>query len=374
MQKSRKMGTIISVGGGKGGVGKSILSIGLGTVLARSGKSVVLADLDLGAANLHTYLGIRGRTPTIADFILNKASSLENLIVETPEPNLGLISGAEFIPGITSPAHWMKLKLMRHLRAVPADYIIIDLGAGVHFNTLDFFGISDRGVVITAPEPGAVMNAYSFVKGALFRKMQNIFKNNADVATLLESESKNTGGEKRFTLEWFRETLPNVAPDLLPLIDEIEASFSPALIINRAPEGRTHVLVKNLITLCTEKLGVTLEHVGDLPEARELTNHLLNVPRFFNLPEGGGYFAAIRNIVDRISGRGSLTVEARTGSYDFTDEECDQILRFIDSLDERVFSKTKKNAWKLRMYFKPAEVISYLISRGVKHDLFYKFS
>jgi len=374
MQKSRKTGTIISVGGGKGGVGKSILSIGLGTVLARSGKSVVLADLDLGAANLHTYLGIRGRTPTIADFILNKASSLENLIVETPERNLGLISGAEFVPGITSPAHWMKLKLMRHLRAVPADYIIIDLGAGVHFNTLDFFGISDRGVVITAPEPGAVMNAYSFVKGALFRKMQNIFKNNADVATLLEAESKNAGDEKRFTLEWFRETLPNVAPDLLPLIDEIEVSFSPALIINRVPEGGTHVLVKNLITLCKEKLGVTLEHVGDLPEARELTNHLLNVPRFFDLPEGGGYFAAVQNIVDRILGRGSLAVQARTGSYDFTDEECDQILRFIDSLDERVFSKTKKNAWKLRMYFKPAEVVSYLISRGVKHDLFYKFS
>ena len=355
-------------------MGKSILSIGLGTVLAQTGKSVVLADLDLGAANLHTYLGIRGQTPTIADFILNKASSLESLIVETPERNLGLISGAEFVPGITSPAHWMKLKLMRHLRAVPADYIIIDLGAGVHFNTLDFFGISDRGVVITAPEPGAVMNAYSFVKGALFRKMQNIFKNNADVAALLEVEAKNAGGEKRFTLEWFRETLPKVAPDLLPLIDEIEASFSPALIINRAPEGRTHILVKNLITLCTEKLGITLEHVGDLPEARELTNHLLNVPRFFNLPEGKGYFSAARSIVDRISGRGSLAAAAKTGSYDFTDEECDEILRFIDSLDERVFSKTKKNAWKLRMYFKPAEVISYLISRGVKHDLFYKFS
>ena len=374
MQKSRKTGTIIAVGGGKGGVGKSILSIGLGTVLARRGKSVVLADLDLGAANLHTYLGILGRTPTIADFILNKAPTLESLIVETPERNVGLISGAEFVPGITSPAHWMKLKLMRHLRAVPADYIIIDLGAGVHFNTLDFFGISDRGVIITAPEPGAVMNAYSFVKGALFRKMQNIFKNNADVAALLESESKNAGGEKKFTLEWFRETLPNVAPDLLPVVDEIEASFSPALIINRAPEGRTHILVNNLIGLCTEKLGVTLEHVGDLPEAREITNHLLNVPRFFNLPEGEGYFTAVQNIVDRILGRGALAVEARKGSYDFTDEEYDLILRFIDSLDERVFSKTKKNAWKLRMYFKPAEVISYLISRGVKHDLFYKFS
>lgn len=114
MKEKHSPGTIISVGGGKGGVGKSILSIGLGTVLARSGKSVVLADLDLGSANLHTYLGVLGRTPTIADFILNKVPSLENLMVETSERNLGLISGAEFVPGVTNPAHWMKRKLMRH--------------------------------------------------------------------------------------------------------------------------------------------------------------------------------------------------------------------------------------------------------------------
>ena len=96
--------------------------------------------------------------------------------METSVPNLGFISGAEFVPGVTNPAHWMKLKLMRHLRSLPADYVIIDLGAGVQFNSLDFFGISDHVVVITATEPGAVMNAYSFIKGALFRKMLSIIK------------------------------------------------------------------------------------------------------------------------------------------------------------------------------------------------------
>ncbi len=300
MADKQRAETIISIGGGKGGVGKSILSIALGTVLARSGRSVVLADLDLGAANLHTYLGILGRTPTIADFILNKVPSLENLMVETPVRNMGLISGAEFIPGITNPAHWMKLKLMRHLRALPADYVIIDLGAGVHFNTLDFFGISDRGVVITAPEPGAVMNAYSFVKGALFRKMQSIFRNNPAVAALIEAETGRGDGESRFTLDWLKGALAKTAPDLLPLVSEIEMSFTPALIINRAPEGHTHVLVRNLISLCSEKLGITLEHVGDLPEARELTNHLLNVPRFFDLPGGAAYFSAAGRIAERI--------------------------------------------------------------------------
>jgi flagellar biosynthesis protein FlhG len=372
MKDRHPPGTIISVGGGKGGVGKSILSIGLGAALARSGRSTVLVDLDLGAANLHTYLGIHGRTPTIADFILNKAPSLESLIVETSERNLGLISGAEFVPGITNPAHWMKLKLIRRLRELPADCVIIDLGAGVHFNTLDFFGISDRGIVITAPEPGAVMNAYSFVKGALFRKLQGIFKNHPAVAELIDAETKRGDSANRFTLEWFRNALDGVAPELLPLIDEIKASFRPALVINRAPEGRTHLLVQNLIALCGDKLGVALEHEGDLPETRELTNHLLNVPGFLRRPEGAAYFEAARRLAERMIDPGKRAAGAATAAPDWSDEERDRLLHFIDTLDERVFDRTLKNAWKLRIFFKPAEVVSYLVSRGVKHDLFFK--
>ncbi|NTW58374.1 MAG: MinD/ParA family protein [Nitrospirae bacterium] len=364
-------GTIISVGGGKGGVGKSILSIALGTVLARGGSSVVLADLDLGAANLHTYLGIRGHTPGIADFILGKVPSLESILVETSVPNLGLISGAEFVPGATNPAHWMKLKLMRHLRSLPADYVIIDLGAGVQFNTLDFFGMSDHGIVITAPEPGAVMNAYSFIKGALYRKIQNIFKHHAEIAALIEAETRIGGSEKRFTLEWLSERLKSTSPDLLPLIDEIARSFTPALVINRAPEGQTHLLVKNLITLCSEKIGITLDHVGDLPDVREISNHLLNVPRFFDLSIGESYHAAAQGIVNRLIKGAAKDGGRKARIFDFSDEERDEIILLLDSLDERVFSKTSKKAWKLRMFFKPSEVVGYLISRGITHPLFY---
>ncbi len=169
MNPDKKTKIIFSVGGGKGGVGKSIFSVAFGTVLAGEGHNVALVDLDLGTANLHTYLGIIKKTPTIADFILKKTPSLKDILLETSRKNLRIISGAEFVPGMANPAHWMKLKIMRHIKALPADLIIIDLGAGVHFNTLDFFGVSDRGIVITAPEPGAVINAYSFIKGALFK-------------------------------------------------------------------------------------------------------------------------------------------------------------------------------------------------------------
>ena len=363
---------IISVGGGKGGVGKSILSCALGTVLARAGHRVILVDLDLGAANLQTYLGIRGPTPTIADFILNKVPALDTLIVDTSEKDLGLISGAGFVPGATSPPHWMKLKLMRHLKALPADYVIIDLGAGVQFNTLDFFGISDWGVVITAPEPGAVMNAYSFIKGALFRRMQNILRSHPAVAALITAGMKQGGSEDNFSVDWFRKTLATAAPELLPLIDEIEHSFSPALVINRAPEGRTHTLVNNLLSICREKLGVRLNHVGDLPEARELSNHLLNVPRFFSLPVGRAYYAATERIVARLTTTSGGDLKNASPILNFSEEEQEELLQFIDTLDERVFDTATRNIWKVRIFYDPAKVVSFLVSRGVTHPLFAK--
>lgn len=373
MKPGSKSCTIFSIGGGKGGVGKSVLSIGMATALAKEGKSVILVDLDLGAANLHTYLGLRGRTPTIADFILGKTPSLESILVETPVRRLGLISGAEFLPGITSPAHWMKLKLLRHLRALPADYVIIDLGAGVHFNTLDFFGVSDQGVIITAPEPGAVMNAYSFIKGALFRKVQAVFKNHPGLAAIIEDATKNPDSGRQFTLEWFSEKIRDSAPDMLSLVGEIEQAFRPALVINRAPEGRTHLLVKNLITLCKEKLGITLEHVGDLPEVREMSNYLLNVPLLLDKPFAGNYFSSVQRIIERLVRPGGESPARKPGIFDFSDEDMQTLNLLMDSLDDNVFASTSRSAWKLRLFFRPADVVSFLVSRGVTHELFYQF-
>ena len=86
---------IFSTGGGKGGVGKSIFSVALGCHLAQEGNSVALVDLDLGGANLHTYLGLIKKTPTMANFILRKVSSLEEILLETSQKNLKLISGTK---------------------------------------------------------------------------------------------------------------------------------------------------------------------------------------------------------------------------------------------------------------------------------------
>lgn len=368
MSNDKRAKTIFAVGGGKGGVGKSIFSVALGSKLADAGHSVVLADLDLGASTCHACLGILKKTPSIADFILKKVPSLEDILLETSRKNLKLISGADFMPGMANPAYWMKLKIMRHIKSLPADIVILDLGAGVHFNTLDFFGVADMGIVVTAPEPGAVMNAYSFIKGALFRKLQSIFRKHPDIGPIIESESKKTEGDSRLTLDQFADVVKKADPDLYPLINEVEQSFHPALVVNRVPAGQSHVLVKNLIALCREKLGIFIEHTGNLPDSRDITDYLLNIPGFLDSKEGKLYSLAIKNIIYRLNVPDLTIQQTNQRKTEYSDEDVKRIIKVMEWLDDSIYIGTNREAWKLRMYFNPSDVVDFLISRGVSRE------
>ena len=357
---------IYAIGGGKGGVGKSLFAIALGTGLADAGRRVALVDLDLGAANLHTYLGITYKTRSIAEFILRKASSLDELLIDTRVPDMQLISGADFVPGMANPQHWMKLKMLRHIRQLPVDAVVLDLGAGVHFNTLDFFGLAHQGLIITAPEPGAVMNAYGFIKSALFRRVWGVFKKHPELGPKIEKAMQNTGEEQDIGLDWLSRELGVHAPELLDLFDEIEASFRPGLVVNRLPEGEHHTLVDNLIALCRDKLDLELQSLSNLPEVPAIRDHLLNFPAFLAAPAGESYREAVARVITAIAPDTAAGEQKR----EFSDEDIASLIALLDLLDESQLAGTNREAWKLRSYFKPAEVVSFLQSQGVKHQVF----
>lgn len=368
MNSGNKGKKIFSVGGGKGGVGKSIFSAALGYTLAKEGHKTVIIDLDLGTANIHTYLGITAQTRTIAEFIQKQAPSLEEILTDTAHENLRIISGAEFVPGMANPAHWVKLKIIRHIRSLPADYIIIDLGAGVQFNTLDFFGVSDRGIVVATPEPGSIMNAYSFIKAALFRRLQGVYKKHPAIGPIIESETKKTRGDEKFTIEWLSKIINETTPDELTVLDEIKREFRPLLVVNRMTEGDRRVLVRNLISLCRERLSISLEHMGNLPDISRISDYLLDIPMFLNSEAGASYYLSIKKMIDSLT----AATEEESIKTAFNDDEIGEIIDLMEGLEDSIFEGSSRNTWKLRMYFKPAKVINFLISRGVNHSSFYK--
>ncbi|MBN2126332.1 MAG: AAA family ATPase [Deltaproteobacteria bacterium] len=171
------MRRIFPIGGGKGGSGKSFLTANLGALLARRGQRVLLVDLDLGGANLHTLLGVRNPGVGLDVFLERRCRFLEQVIVQTMMPGLHIIPSMNCSMEISNLFYQQKLKIIKAIRGIASyDYILLDLGAGTNFNTIDFFLISDEGLFVVTPEPTSIENTFRFIRAVYVRKIKQLLK------------------------------------------------------------------------------------------------------------------------------------------------------------------------------------------------------
>ena len=77
--------------------------------------------------------------------------------------------------GLANLPYMVKEKLLRYIVNLDADFVLIDLGAGTTFNTLDFFTLSDAGLIVCSSEPHARVDAYGFIKNTVYRKLRRLF-------------------------------------------------------------------------------------------------------------------------------------------------------------------------------------------------------
>ena len=148
---------IIPIASGKGGVGKSLVSANLAISLGKLGKSVVLADLDLGASNLHLVLGQQAPKAGMGTY-LSGNTDFESIILPTDYDNVLFIPCDSEIPGLTAIKLSQKNDVIKKLQALKTDFLILDLGAGTHTSILDFFLLSPQGIIVTAPTVTATLN------------------------------------------------------------------------------------------------------------------------------------------------------------------------------------------------------------------------
>ncbi len=139
--------------GGKGGTGKTAVTANIGVALATMGYRIILVDADLGGANLHTILNIKRPKLTLTDFLNRRVTNLNDILLDTPSENLRLISGGSDMVGLANISFQAKIRLQKHLEMLESDYILIDLGAGTSYNTLDFFILRPRASSSQTPSP-----------------------------------------------------------------------------------------------------------------------------------------------------------------------------------------------------------------------------
>jgi len=164
----------IAITSGKGGVGKTSLSVSLSIALARDGSSVTLLDADLGLANINVILGIIPKYNLY--HVIKGKKKLKDIVIEVPE-GIKIIAGASGFHQLANLESKQRNEFIGAVSELDSDdYMIIDTGAGVSQNVLSFVMAADEVIVVTTPEPTAITDAYGIIKSIAAQSPDKIIK------------------------------------------------------------------------------------------------------------------------------------------------------------------------------------------------------
>lgn len=255
------MSQIIPVASGKGGVGKSLLSANLAIALGQQGKKVVLADLDLGASNLHLVIGQKPGAASLGSWFTEK-SDFKDIIQQTDYQNVSFIAGDSQIPDLTSLKHVQKVRLIRNLKNIDTDYIILDLGAGTHQFILDMFLLSPQGIVVSAPAVTATLNGYLFLKNATFRLLYTTFKRGTPGRAYLDNLKKDSATMQKLYIPNLIQFLANCDPANTQIFISRMQQFRPRLVMNMIEDPKDADRAQRIKSSCNQYLGLEIEYLG----------------------------------------------------------------------------------------------------------------
>jgi flagellar biosynthesis protein FlhG len=253
---------IWAIGGGKGGVGKSLATANISICLALMGHKVVTIDLDLGGANLHTCLGVPIPEKTLSDYLTKKEKKLKNLVTKTPIENLSIISGAQDNIGIANLKQMHKAKILSKLNELEADYILLDLGAGTTYNTLDFFIAADQGIVTTLPEPTSIENTYRFIKSVYHRKLKMV-EELLQIGPLIDQAMNAKISNKSTPADLVNKVI-DINPEMGNKLKKEINNFIPKLIINQVRTQSDIDIGFSMKIICKKYFGIHLNYLGYL--------------------------------------------------------------------------------------------------------------
>ena len=154
---------VFSVTSGKGGVGKTNISVNLAYSLAQMGKRVVLLDADLGLANVDVMLGL---TPKLNLFhLFHEGMSIEKILHKTPY-GFSILPAASGVSEMLELDTGQKLDLLESMDILEdeLDYLIVDTGAGINENVLYFNIAAQERLLVVTPEPTSLTDAYAMIK------------------------------------------------------------------------------------------------------------------------------------------------------------------------------------------------------------------
>jgi len=295
---------IIAVGGGKGGVGKSVVASMLGICLASMNKKTVLLDADFSGANLHGYLGTINLNKTLHQYFQRKTYDLNEIVQQTFFRNLFLVAGTPGLPGAAHFKYWEKQKLLRSIHKIHADYVILDLGAGNDYNTADLFLDADDGIIVANNDTLSIHDAYGFTRVALLRKLQRTFRNWPEIMDLLEQVGHIGNGSVVQPMKDILRQMSRFPNTLKLLIGKQIDAFRPKVVLNAVEETDSRHEVQALRLAAKDLLNVHLDYWGQIRFDKNIRTAIRNLrPDLFLSADGNASEDIVRMVNTNIIAR-----------------------------------------------------------------------
>ena len=221
---------VIAVTAGKGGVGKTSLTVNLAVTLAKLGKRVIILDCDLGTANVDVMLGMHPRYSL--QHVLSRQQRLEDVMTVGPH-GVRVISGGSGFSDLANLSDSRRDELLATFATLEgqADILLLDTGAGISANVLRFVVAAGEALVVTTPEPTAVTDAYALIK--------------------VVSQQSGPGGQGQY----------DPASDVLL-----------RLVVNQAASAtEAHETASNIVNVAQRFLGQPVQFFGSIPADRSMS-------------------------------------------------------------------------------------------------------
>ncbi len=302
----RTVPEIWTIGGGKGGTGKSFMASSMAIYLAQSGHRVILIDADIGGANLHSYFGISHPRVTLSEFFEKKIPLVE-LKIRSGIKNLSFIAGDIKSLASDGVLYSQKLKLFRHIRMLNSEYVIIDVGAGSHNNVIDTFLIADKMLAVLLPEVLSVENLYHFIKNALFRKLKDTLKPYGfkEFVEQIWRNKENYGIKNLWQLiAWMKNNFPYINE----ILDEELSQFKIHFILNKILNRQDIILGSFIKSGFSKFLGLDTHFIGYVEHDENVVKSIAQREPFMQFDASSSVAQEVRSCVDNlIQGREQKT-------------------------------------------------------------------
>jgi flagellar biosynthesis protein FlhG len=203
--------------------------------------------------------------------------------------------------------HAQKQKMFRHIRALDADKIVIDLGAGTHVNTLDTFLLADKMIVVTVPEVTAIENMYQFIKSVYYRKLKSIFKTH-NLSTLVQDTWQNRASHNIRNLKDLIAYIKQDSERICRIFDLEMAGFLLHIVLNEVRTPKDILIGENLERVCQNLLGMHVLYSGYVSQDDAVQKNVNSQEPFMLFNRLSPVVSEIRKLTDNLENDARCTI------------------------------------------------------------------